>query len=88
MSQIIKLTENTIKKLITEVVKDALDNYVSMDMDSLEYPVEDDTFTGSIIYYTNNGPVTNNGVTFVKVIRPNSIYPPYCKHKCGLLWQT
>ena len=42
-----------------------------------EYPVEDDTFTGSIIYYTNNGPVTNNGVTFVKVIRPNSIYPPY-----------
>jgi hypothetical protein len=37
-----KLTENTIKKLITEVVKDVLGNYVSMDMDSLEYPVEDD----------------------------------------------
>lgn len=42
-----------------------------------EYPVEDDTFTGSIIYYTDNGPVTNNGVTFVKVIRSNPIYAPY-----------
>lgn len=42
-----------------------------------EYPVEDDTFVGNIIYYTDRGPVKNNGVTFVKVLRANPIYGPY-----------
>ena len=42
MKQVIRLTENNIRDLITEVVKNVLDNYVPMDMDTFESPEETD----------------------------------------------
>jgi len=42
MKQVIRLTENNIRDLITEVVKNVLDNYIPMDMDTFESPEETD----------------------------------------------
>lgn len=42
MKQVIRLTENKIRSIISEVVKDVLDNYVQRNMDNFEYPVDTD----------------------------------------------